>query len=146
MGLVTSKEIVKLLKINKLGFLGTFFGWLVLKILRISVLNRVYNKHKNKSRIPFLESILNEFEVQYEIPEEDRKRIPKTGAFITISNHPLGGIDGLLLLRLLLAHRENYKILGNFFLHRIQPLKAHVLAVNPFENHKDGKLKCVLKP
>lgn len=139
MGLVTSKEIAKLLRIKKLGFLGVFFGWLVLKILRISVLNRVYNKHKKKSRISFLDSILNEFEVQYEIPEEDRKRIPKTGPFITISNHPLGGIDGLLLLRLLLEHRENYKILGNFFLHRIAPLKTHVLAVNPFENHKDVK-------
>ena len=34
-------------------------------------------------------------EIKFEIPEEDLKRLPKDGAYITISNHPLGGIAGL---------------------------------------------------
>ena len=71
--------------------------------------------------------------------EEDLKRIPKSGAFITVSNHPLGGIDGILLLKLLLEHRPDYKIIANFLLHRITPLKPYVMPVNPFENHKDLK-------
>ena len=35
---------------------------------------------------------------KFEIPEEDLKRLPKEGAYITISNHPLGGIDGAVSL------------------------------------------------
>jgi putative hemolysin len=139
MSLVTSKEIAKVLSLEKYGFFGTFLGWLLMKILRISRLNKIYNKHKDKSDLEFLNAILNEVEIQFEIPDNDLKRIPKEGAFITISNHPLGGIDGILLLKLLLERRRDYKIIANFLLHRIEPLQPYVMPVNPFEDHKDAK-------
>ena len=82
---------------------------------------------------------MDEFQITFEIPKEDLKRIPKEGSFITISNHPLGGVDGILLLKLLIEHRPDFKIIANFLLHRIAPLKPYVMPVNPFENHKDAK-------
>ncbi|TCP28227.1 putative hemolysin [Tenacibaculum skagerrakense] len=139
MGLVTSKEVAKAIKVDKLGIVGTFIGWLLMKVLRISTANKVYNKHKHLSDLPFLKGLLDEFQIDFEIPEEDFKRIPKEGPFITISNHPLGGIDGILLLRLLVEHRPDYKIIANFLLHRVDPLKPYVMPVNPFEDHKDAK-------
>ncbi|MEQ6125160.1 lysophospholipid acyltransferase family protein [Pseudotenacibaculum sp. MALMAid0570] len=139
MGLVTSKEIAKVIGADKFGFLGTFFGWILMRLLRISALNRIYKKHKDKKDLIFLNSVLEEFQIQFEIPEEDLKRIPKEGPFITVSNHPLGGVDGVLLLKLLLEKRSDFKIMSNFLIHRIEPLKPFTLAVNPFENHKDAK-------
>ena len=139
MELVTSKEIAKVIGTDKFGFIGTFVGWILLRLLRISKVNKIYQKHKDKKDLPFLNGILDEFQIEFEIPEEDLKRIPKSGAFITVSNHPLGGIDGILLLKLLLEHRQDYKIIANFLLHRIAPLKPYVMPVNPFENHKDAK-------
>tara|TARA_B110000090_G_scaffold9642_1_gene9905 strand:- start:27 stop:1835 length:1809 start_codon:yes stop_codon:yes gene_type:complete len=139
MELVTSKEIAKVIGTDKFGFIGTFVGWILLRLLRISKVNKIYQKHKDKKDLPFLNGILDEFQIEFEIPEEDLKRIPKNGAFITVSNHPLGGIDGILLLKLLLEHRPDYKIIANFLLHRIAPLKPYVMPVNPFENHKDAK-------
>ena len=139
MGLVTPKEVAKAIGADKFGVFGTFSGWLLMKVLRISKANEVYNKHKHKKDLPFLNGLLDEFQIEFEIPEEDLKRIPKEGPFITISNHPLGGIDGILLLKLLLEHRADYKIIANFLLHRIEPLKPYVMPVNPFENHKDAK-------
>ncbi|TCI85036.1 GNAT family N-acyltransferase [Tenacibaculum sp. M341] len=139
MGLVTSKEVAKAIKVDKLGVIGTSIGWLLMKVLRISTANKVYNKHKHLNDLPFLKGLLDEFQIEFEIPEEDLKRIPKDGPFITISNHPLGGIDGILLLRLLVESRPDYKIIANFLLHRIEPLKPYVMPVNPFENHKDAK-------
>ncbi|WGH74822.1 lysophospholipid acyltransferase family protein [Tenacibaculum tangerinum] len=139
MGLVTPKEVAKAIGADKFGVFGTFSGWLLMKILRISTANEIYNKHKHKKDLPFLNGLLEEFQIEFEIPEEDLKRIPKEGPFITISNHPLGGIDGILLLKLLLEHRTDYKIIANFLLHRIAPLKPYVMPVNPFENHKDAK-------
>ena len=139
MSIVTSKEIANVLGVSKYGFLGTFVGWLLMRILRISKVNKIYNNHKHKSDLDFLNGMLGEFKIEFEIPEEDLKRIPKTGPFITVSNHPLGGIDGILLLKLLLEHRPDYKIIANFLLHRIAPLKPYVMPVNPFENHKDAK-------
>ena len=139
MALVTSKEISKVLGLQKLGFIGTFIGWLLIKVLRISALNRIYNRNKNKSDLDFLNGVLDDCNIEFQVPEEDLKRIPKDGAFITISNHPLGGVDGILLLKLLLEKRADYKIIANFLLHRIEPLKPYVMPVNPFENRKDAK-------
>ncbi|MBJ2175996.1 lysophospholipid acyltransferase family protein [Aureibaculum sp. A20] len=139
MELVSSKEIAKVIHLEKYGFLGTFFGWILMKVLRLSKLNRVYQKHKEKKDVVFLNAILDELQIKFEIPKEDLKRIPKDGAFISISNHPLGGIDGVLLLKLLVEKRPDYKIIGNFLLHRIEPLKPYVMPVNPFEDRKDAK-------
>ena len=139
MALVTSKEISKVIGIQKLGFLGTFVGWVVLRVLRISKLNKIYNQNKHKKDLDFLNAVLKDCQVEFEIPEEDLKRIPKEGAFITISNHPLGGVDGVLLLKLLTEKRADYKIIANFLLHKIAPLQPYVMPVNPFENRKDAK-------
>ncbi|WP_299046997.1 lysophospholipid acyltransferase family protein [uncultured Polaribacter sp.] len=139
MALVTSKEISQVIGLQKLGFLGTFIGWLLIRVLRISALNRIYTKNKHKSDLEFLNGVLKDCDIRFEIPEEDLKRIPKEGPFITVSNHPLGGVDGILLLKLLLEKRADYKIIANFLLHRIEPLKPYVMPVNPFENRKDAK-------
>ncbi|HZW62325.1 MAG TPA: lysophospholipid acyltransferase family protein [Flavobacteriaceae bacterium] len=139
MGLVTAKEVAKVIHIDKYGFIGTFFGWLLMKVLNISTLNKIYNRNKNYTELTFLNAILDEFQIRFEIPEEDLKRLPKDGAYITVSNHPLGGIDGILLLKLMLEQRTDFKIIANFLLHRIEPLKPYIVPVNPFEDRKDVK-------
>ncbi|MGB1451032.1 MAG: GNAT family N-acetyltransferase, partial [Marinirhabdus sp.] len=139
MGLVTAKEIAKAVNVDKLGLLGTFAGWSLLKVLKISTMNKIYDRNKHLNGLSFINALLEEFEINFETPGEDLKRIPKTGPFITISNHPLGGIDGILLLKILLEHRPDFKIIANFLLHRVAPLKPFVMPVNPFESHKKVK-------
>ncbi len=136
MSLVSSKEIAKVLNINKFGFVGSAIGWLFLKVLGISRLNKIYDRTKNLDKNTFLDTLIEEFQINFEIPKEDLKRLPKTGPFITISNHPLGGIDGILLLKLLAESHPNFKILANFILLKIDPIKESVLPVNPFEGKK----------
>ncbi|MBT8259428.1 MAG: lysophospholipid acyltransferase family protein [Bacteroidia bacterium] len=139
MGLVTAKEVAKVINADKYGFIGTFFGWLLMKVLNISTLNRIYDRNKHLDDLEFLNSILDEFQIRFEIPQEDLKRLPKEGAYISVSNHPLGGIDGILLLKLMLEQRKDFKIIANFLLHRIEPLKPYIMPVNPFDDRKDVK-------
>lgn len=139
MSLVTSNEVAKAIKTDKYGILGTFSGWLLMKVLKISTMNKIYDRNKHRSDLEFLNSLLDEFQIKFEIPEEDLKRLPKSGPYITISNHPLGGIDGILLLKLMVEREPEFKIIANFLLHRIEPLKPYVMPVNPFETHKDAK-------
>ncbi|TYA52388.1 GNAT family N-acyltransferase [Formosa maritima] len=138
-GLVTAKEVSKAIQLDSYGFIGTFVGWILMKVLKISTLNSIYNRNKHLEKLEFLNGILSEFQIKFEIPEEDLKRLPKDGAYITVSNHPLGGIDGILLLKLMLEQREDFKIIANFLLHRIEPLKPYIMPVNPFEDRKDVK-------
>ncbi len=137
MGLVTAKEVAKAIKLDRYGFLGTFMGWILMKISQMSSINRFYDRNKHLKGLEFLDAIIEHYEIDFEIPEDDFKRLPKEGSYITISNHPLGGIDGVLLLRLMLEHRPDFKIIANFLLQRIGPLAPYILPVNPFENHKD---------
>jgi putative hemolysin len=139
MGLVTAKEVAKAINAEKYGVFGTFSGWILMKVLKISKLNKFYDSNKHLEDIEFLNAILDDLHIKFEIPQEDLKRLPKEGAYITISNHPLGGIDGVLLLKLMLEKEPNFKIIANFLLHRIKPLKKYIMPVNPFENLKDRK-------
>ncbi|MBT8186656.1 MAG: lysophospholipid acyltransferase family protein [Croceitalea sp.] len=139
MGLVSAKEVAKVIHLDKYGPIGTFIGWLLMVTTRITTINRFYDKNKSLPGPEFLDAILKHYEIHFDIPEEDLKRLPKTGPFITISNHPLGGIDGVLLLKLMLKEHPNFKIIANFLLHRIEPLKPFIMPVNPFETHKDAK-------
>jgi len=139
MGIVSAREVAKVMNLEKLGLLGTSVGWLILRTTKLSRLNNEYQKRKNLNGIEFIDSILEGFEIDFEIPEKYLKRIPKSGPFITISNHPLGGIDGMILMKLLLNQRSDYKVIANFLLHRLDPLKPYIMPVNPFEAHKDAK-------
>ena len=139
MGLVTAKEVAKVIHLDKYGVFGTFIGWLLMQLTRISNLNSFYNKHDSLPGAEFCDAILEHYEIDFDLVEEELKRLPKDGPFITISNHPLGGIDGVLLLKLMIEQRADFKIIANFLLHRIAPLKPYIMPVNPFETHKDAK-------
>ena len=138
-GLVTAKEVAKAIQLDKYGFIGTLVGWGLMKVLKISTINKFYKRNKHLQGVDFLDRILEEFKIKFEIPDEDLKRLPKDGAYITVSNHPLGGIDGILLLKLMLQQRDDFKIIANFLLHRIEPMKPYIMPVNPFEDRKEVK-------
>jgi putative hemolysin len=87
---------------------------LVINESTISTLNKFYDRNKHLKDIDFLNAIIDDLQIKFDIPDEDFKRLPKDGAYITISNHPLGGIDGVLLLKLMLEREPNFKIIANF--------------------------------
>ncbi len=137
MPIVTARNVASGLKLDKFGFIGTFFGWVILKITRLSKVNRHYDSISHLQGLEYINTSLNKFGVRFEIPEEDLKRLPKEGAFITISNHPLGGLDGGLLLKLMLERRSDFKVIANFLLQNFVPLQPYLMPVNPFEDRKE---------
>ena len=56
-----------------------------------------------------------------------------------MSNHPLGAIDGILMAKILTEIRPDFKVMGNFLLEKIEPMRPFVISVNPFENRKELK-------
>ena len=94
----------------------------ILQLKRYNKINKLYSENFDKDGIEFIDSVIDSLGIQYEVDENDLKRIPETGAFITVSNQPFGGIDGLLLLKIMLNKRPDFKILENFLLHTIEPL------------------------
>ena len=74
--------------------------------------------------------------VTYQIGAGDLEKIPTKGALIAVANHPFGGIEGVILAAILSQVRPDLKILGNYLLTHIQPIKEHIISVDPFDNNR----------
>jgi putative hemolysin len=136
MDLITSKDLLSANKnLRYLG--GEYFARLLMKILKLSELNDRYKPLAHLKGLEFVDTVIKEIGFEYEISEEDIERIPKETSFITISNHPYGGVDGLLLMKIMGTARPDFKILVNFLLTKLEPVEDFFLPVNPFETHKD---------
>lgn len=68
----------------------------------------------------------------YQVDDGDRKRIPTSGPLIVVSNHPYGGLDGVILLTLLRRIRPDVRFLANHFLGMVPSLRGSLILVNPF--------------
>jgi hypothetical protein len=64
MGLVSAKEVAKAINTDKYGVLGTISGWLLTKVLKISTLNKIYDRNKHLKDLEFLNAILDEFQIK----------------------------------------------------------------------------------
>jgi len=137
MNLVEDSSIRNLLNIK--GNDGKWIIKFIKQFLRIDKLNNIYNQNKNKTGLEFVDSCLNQLGVKYDLNPDFESMIPKTGGFIVICNHPLGGIDGLLLLKILCKVRPDFKLQGNFLLQQIEPIKEFILPVNPFDTMVSDK-------
>ena len=134
--LVTPEDIVKAGKLNRFGGLGA--ARILMMMLRINKVNRLYSRIAHLDGVAFVDKLIKELKISFEISEEEINRIPSDGAFITVSNHPYGGIDAMLLVKLISMVRPDVKVLANFLLQRVEPISEFILPVNPFEDRKDA--------
>lgn len=138
MVLVSTKDIYQASGLKKLGPFGYPISWFFKNLSGIAKLNDLYDRGFHKNSKDFLQFLLDDLDISYELHEEDLKRIPKEGPFIIVSNHPLGALDGILMMHIIGQIRPDFKVMGNFLLHRIKPLEPMVIAVNPFETRKEA--------
>ncbi len=141
MSLVKFSDIITAIKLEKIGFFGRIIAYLVFKLLQLDKINTIYDRSLETSSIPtrFLEALLYNFRVRYYINPKDLKRIPTKGPVVVVANHPLGGIDGIILLHFLRQIRPDTKLMANFLLDRIAPLKDAFISVNPFDAKQSTK-------
>lgn len=118
---------------------GESLAKFIMYVLRFNKLNKIYDQIGDKQGIEFIDALLGLLEINYEFDPNELKKIPKTGPFIVVANHPFGGLDGILLIKILSQVRPDIKVMANFLLKRIGPISDFFLAVNPFEERKGVK-------
>jgi len=137
MKIVTSRELAKATNIDTPG--GVVIAEALIQIFRYNKLNRIYSSTYDHDPAIFINSILEHLDIKYEVSDKDVENIPLSGSFITVSNHPFGGIDALILLKILAARRSDVKVMANFLLQKIDPLKEVIVPADPSENYRDRK-------
>ncbi len=80
----------------------------------------------------FVDAVLAGLGVTCRVSEEELARVPKNGPVVVVANHPFGGLEGLVLAKLLLAVRPDARIMANFLLRRIPELRELFVFVDPF--------------
>ncbi len=135
MDIISKKEFKSATKLDKVLMPG--LANLLMEVMKINDVNKLYSKFQKLEGMDFVDGILNGLGIKIEIDEKDLKNIPAEGAFIAIANHPYGGVEGLILLKILCMQRPDVKIMANFILKKIPNLAEYFVAVNPFENVKN---------
>ena len=138
MSLISKEDLIKAVGLDKIGFLKRPVASAIMNLTKINEVNTLYNKLIHTKGVEFFDEFVREQELSYIVFEEDLAKIPKTGPFIIVSNHPLGALDGILMCKIILRVRPDFKVMGNFLLSKIKPMDPFVISVNPFEERKDA--------
>jgi putative hemolysin len=116
--LLTRRDFAKLVNMHPrsplVGLLQRFSG--------LHQVNRTYASLGHLEGDALVAALLSMLGVKLEVSEEDLARIPATGAFVVLSNHPFGAIDALALLSVFRARRPDFKVAANVLLGKVDQL------------------------
>lgn len=98
------------------------------KIIYQDEVNNAIENNKNSEGLHFVSGILNDFGTRYEV--SGYENIPDTGRFIFAANHPLGGLDGMVLMDAIGKKYPNVKFIVNDLLLNIKNLESLFIPVN----------------
>ncbi len=120
------------------GKRGQRLAKLVMRITAADKFNRVYHQSSHLTGSAFMCDFLRGIGVEYGVAHAERLQSLSSGAFITVSNHPYGGLDGTITMDLLMAMRPDYKFMVNQLLSYVKAVKENFIWVSPATNNSSG--------
>jgi putative hemolysin len=91
----------------------------------------------------FVDSALRELQVQLDLPPFEEEKIPATGPVVITSNHPYGGLDGLMVMATVGRRRRDLRILVNPELAQLGSIGSLMIAVDPFAGPESKRANAV---
>lgn len=123
------------------GRVGNALGRFLMSALAIDKVNDLYDRNSKRRGPDFAKAVLKDIGVHYEILNPHRLDDLPEGPFITISNHPYGSIDGVMLVDLFGHLRPDFKVMVNKFLGRIETLGDNFICVTPTGTERTAPTK-----
>ncbi len=109
----------------------------IMRLLKIDACNDLEAKvARTATPETFFRRTLELLDCKYEVSESDLERIPAQGPVVVVSNHPLGGLDGIILGDLLRRRRPDVKLMANYLLAKVKYAAHHMIFVDPFPKSK----------
>jgi len=98
------------------------------KITHENLLNEIVRDHGHLQGYDFTVALLKMFNIGIKV--EGKENIPQNGRFIFASNHPLGGLDGHILMFIVGERFSSYKFLVNDILMKLKNMREVFIPVN----------------
>lgn len=137
------REVFKAKSPGIAKFIPGFVYSYLKRILHIDFLNDILERNGHLIGIEFVEQVVHDFNIKEHI--NGFENIPNSGRFIFASNHPLGGFDGLLLMKYVNKKLGKLKFLSNDILMNIPNLSPMFVAVNKHGGHSRDAAKALLE-
>ena len=113
----------------------------LMHLLSIDRVNDLYRRNSIVNGPDFTKAVLEDIGVEYEVLNQEVLKNLPNGPFITISNHPYGHIDGVILVDLFGHIRPDFKVMVNKFLGRIRTLDENFICVTPIGEERTAPTK-----
>jgi putative hemolysin len=111
---------------------------LLSKVARIDEVNELYSHMCESPGLESIQTLFDHLDIDCVLDEFELDHIPKSGPFIIVANHPFGALDGLAMLLAIAKVRPDFKVMANFLLQNVEPIKEYFVSVNPFESRKEA--------
>lgn len=115
---------------------GNRLARFLMHLVAIDKVNEVYDHSGQFSGAAFASHLLEDLGVHYRVGHAWRLQELPEGPFITISNHPYGGIDGIILVDLFAGLRSDYRLMVNKVLAMVKTMKENFITVTPVGNQR----------
>lgn len=107
-----------------------FANWL-LHFLSVDKVNRVHGNCCDTPGPEFVRRLLfEEFKIKLRVDGMEVLDNMPQGAFITVSNHPFGALDGIILIYLVTRRFPRFRVMVNMILNKISAMRPNFIAVD----------------
>lgn len=137
MALITIEDIEGISPVFK-GKFGNGLARMMMRVTGIDKISEIYERHENLVGPEFVSAYLKDLDFSFEVHGLGNIQSVLDGPFITVSNHPYGGLDGLVLIDLFGHLREDYKVMANKFLSLVKTLDDSFISVIPKTKNTKG--------
>lgn len=112
----------------------------LLKFLEVDKVNRAHSNCCDTPGPEFTRRLLfDEFKVTLKVDGQDVLDNLPEGAFITVSNHPFGALDGIMLIYLIGTRRPEFRVMVNMILNKITAMRPNFIAVDAWASDDPAK-------
>jgi 1-acyl-sn-glycerol-3-phosphate acyltransferase len=113
---------------------GPLLAKCVMKLCAFDKVNRIYNSGKYKTGPAIEDTMIDGLGITRKVHNIDILRQFDGKPFITVSNHPYGHIDGIMLIGEIAKVRPDFKVMVNWMLGMIDIMQDHFVGVNPYSS------------
>jgi len=138
----SNKEVIQPINVKKVFYeknpqlarmIPNFIFSYLKRIVHENDINNFLAKHGHKRNLDFIQAIINDFNVRIHV--SGIENIPEKGRFIFTANHPLGGFDGIVLMKIISEHFPDFRFLVNDILMNLKNIRDLFIPIN-----KHGRL------
>ncbi|MDR3251751.1 MAG: lysophospholipid acyltransferase family protein [Tannerella sp.] len=119
--------------------LGICIAKALFKLIDMDKVNRIHANHYTLRGAAFTSAMLSDpmMNVSYNVHNKEALQQLPEGAFITVSNHPIGSLDGIILIDIFATVRPDFKVMVNKILAHISAMEDNFISVIPKTGDKN---------